>query len=120
MLKRCYDNNCNSYKNYGGRGITVCERWHTFKYFHDDMGEIPEGLTLERIDNDGNYCKENCKWATRLEQQRNTRLSKNINWKTVYNFRKEGLKFREIADYFLVSKQRIHQIYKEILKNGLK
>jgi hypothetical protein len=76
MNKRC---NCESdaaYPLYGGRGITICERWASFEYFLADMGERPPGLSLERIDNDGNYEPGNCKWGTRKEQGRNRRTSK--------------------------------------------
>jgi hypothetical protein len=74
MKKRCTDSKASGWKNYGGRGIKVCDRWLVrFANFLEDMGECPEGLSLERIDNNGNYEPSNCKWATQIEQSQNKR-----------------------------------------------
>ena len=74
MRNRCNNPNNIGYKWYGGRGITVCGRWMEFENFSADMGERPEGLTLERINNEEGYYPGNCKWATPKEQANNQRL----------------------------------------------
>ena len=81
MIARCTDPANKGFDNYGGRGITVCKEWlESFAKFATDVGPRPEGHSLERKDNDGNYCKENCTWATRTEQANNRRTNR---WITV-------------------------------------
>jgi len=91
MVARCYDRKQNSYPRYGGRGITVEDSWlgkEGFWKFTKDMGERPEGLTLDRLDNTLGYSKKNCRWATIHEQQANKRNNNNtvgVHWSNTYN-----------------------------------
>lgn len=73
MLTRATNPNSQYWSHYGGRGITVCERWQSFENFLADMGERSEGMTLDRINPDGNYEPGNCRWATHAEQVHNQR-----------------------------------------------
>ena len=77
MKTRCLNPNNKRFKDYGGRGIMICERWMVFENFLADMGERPEGKTLDRINNDGHYEPSNCKWSTSKEQA-NNRSNKNV------------------------------------------
>lgn len=81
MLQRCNNPKDTAYKHYGGRGITVCEQWHDFQAFYDDMGDPPEGRSLERINNNSGYCLENCRWATQGEQNRNCRRNHQLTFR---------------------------------------
>lgn len=75
MRERCLNPKADKYPQYGARGISICERWHSFESFLADMGERPHGKTLDRKDNDGNYELSNCRWATHKEQQNNRRAN---------------------------------------------
>ena len=73
MMARCYNPKVKAFKDYGGRGIKVCDGWHLFENFLAYMGKRPDDLTLDRIDSNGDYTPCNCRWTTRTEQNRNTR-----------------------------------------------
>ncbi len=73
MKSRCLNKNNKDHKDYGGRGITVCDSWLIFENFYADMGDRPQGKTLDRKNNDKGYCKSNCKWSTPKEQSNNMR-----------------------------------------------
>lgn len=98
MKRRCDNPNFKQFSHYGGRGIYVCERWiNSFENFVYDMGERPEGYSIERVDNDGPYSPENCVWASRSEQQRNRRITtmvtiEGIEYVAVSLAQKAGLK----------------------------
>lgn len=74
MRNRCNNPKFAQYKDYGGRGINVCKQWDSFNVFYKDMGTRPEGTSIDRIDNDGNYEPQNCKWSTPKEQMSNRRV----------------------------------------------
>lgn len=76
MRQRCLNPNNPNYPDWGGRGIKICKRWNDFKKFIADMGPKPEGFSIERCDNNGNYEPSNCKWGSPIEQARNRRKAR--------------------------------------------
>lgn len=100
MKSRCYDKNKDNYHRYGGRGIKVCDRWlKSFDNFYGDMGDRPKGSTLDRINVNGNYCPDNCRWANQTEQSLNKEKYKLSNM-GIKNIReKQGLFFVDVTRY---------------------
>ncbi len=94
MKDRCNNPKNRRYKDYGGRGITICKAWQeSFLEFYNDMGIKPKNSTLERINNNGNYIKNNCKWATKEEQNRNQRSNIVIEYNGMKKILSEWSKF---------------------------
>lgn len=81
MIQRCCNPKNRRYKDYGGRGIAVCGEWKDFTNFLSDMGERPNGKSIDRIDVNGNYEPSNCRWATTKEQQNNLRNNRKVDYK---------------------------------------
>jgi hypothetical protein len=112
MRVRCYNKNAKEYRNYGGRGITICKEWNNFENFKRDMFvSYRYPLTIERIDNNGNYCKDNCKWITILEQSKNKRMKK-LTKEKVLKIREE-LKYemgKDIAKKYGISRGIVSEI----------
>ena len=97
MITRCFNKNSPDYARYGGRGITVCDKWLDFDGFYDDMGNRPNNKTIDRIDVNGNYAKENCKWSDNYEQANNRSNTKKYKLGDFYGT------IAEISTYFGVS-----------------
>jgi hypothetical protein len=92
MIQRCTNPNTTHYNSYGGRGITVCERWlMSYENFKTDMGEKPDNMSLDRKDVNGNYVLSNCRWATTEEQASNTRFN------TAVLHKKTGIFYESLA-----------------------
>lgn len=107
MHQRCRNDNCTSYADYGGRGIKICERWNKFENFLADMGHPPDGHTIDRENNNGNYEPNNCRWATPREQALNRRSCRIVN----YNGRKmplsEAVQLSETGVPYKIVRQRM-------------
>jgi hypothetical protein len=91
MFDRCYNKKSPRFKDYGARNISVCIEWLDFKTFVADMGDCPKGMEIDRIDNNGNYCKENCRWVTRSANCSNRRTS------NIFSYQGHNLCLKEIV-----------------------
>jgi hypothetical protein len=103
MKQRCFNTKHKDYYQYGGRGITICEEWFKFENFYNDMGEKPEGLTLDRNNVNNNYCKENCRWASIFEQNNNKTNT------VYYTFKDETLTLAQWGLRFKISRRLLRQ-----------
>lgn len=113
MKNRCNNPNADDYRNYGGRGIKICTRWEaSFENFFYDMGEAPEGMSIDRVDVDGPYSPENCRWATNTQQANNKRTNRSI---TVDGTTKNVREWERHLGYkHPVIQQRLHRGWEEV------
>jgi hypothetical protein len=113
MLWRCENKDAVEYKYYGGRGIFVCERWHSFVNFYADMGERPIETSLDRIDNNKGYFAENCRWASRAEQARNRSNNR------LLSFHDEVKTLTDWAIEFGLTHRKLYSIWQSNHKKGI-
>lgn len=105
MILRCDNENCSGFKDYGGRGIKVCERWYSIVAFYEDMGPRPSVKhSIDRIDNDGNYEPGNCRWATQKEQALNKRTTKRLTINGITKTQCEWAEEVKVKSYLITNR----------------
>lgn len=115
MLTRCNNPGDKNFKDYGGRGIKVCGLWVEFKNFYADMGERPKGTTLDRIDNNGDYCQGNCRWATQEQQHRNKRSNRLLSCRGVTQCAQAWADQLKMSKHTLFTRLRLGWSMKQIV-----
>lgn len=110
MVQRCTNPNNADWPDYGGRGITVCERWRDFRNFLADMGEHPAGMSIDRVDNNRGYEPGNCRWATGKQQARNSRKVKLTEADVLWVRANPGKSLKELAEALGVGATTISRI----------
>jgi len=120
IRSRCFNKDSPDYPDYGGRGIIVCDRWlESYQNFLEDMGRRPSSIhSIDRIDNDGNYTPDNCRWATRIEQARNKRTSLKIEYKGQVKPLKEwcsliGINYNKAYQRLKISEWPVDKIFSQ-------
>ena len=127
MKSRCTNPNNASYHRYGGRGISICDYWlNDFRNFLNDMGIKPKDSNIDRVDNDGNYCKENCRWVTPIINQRNKSTNRIIKyngeektvseWAELIGITRQGLRYRLEVGYSLDDCMNKKNFYGKLIK----
>lgn len=119
MLRRCRNPKADLSARYLGRGIKVCDRWYKFENFLADMGEPPPGLTLDRIDNDGDYTPDNCRWATTKEQARNRRSNVWIEFGGMRETQEEWARTLGVSSAFICERRKAGIEFRRIFHDAL-